>query len=552
MIQKYCGISSRGIVFSISAARYQNRLAIYIAISRRAKNSQKLSSQNLKQTDAGSLYFYNDGRCAELSGDYLYRRTYCDTSDQTFTFGSVTKYGDKMKYVHCSLKQRMVIHKAYYGKFDNSGTFDSRAHSDAQCTAVTSCRLKSLCGGKRSCELVVDNNLLLPNLCSNTREELYTEYTCVDNYTSPITTTVSGLQIRLSSGYRGYLYIYEKTWLRVSEEDLDENNERWLCQHFGFQDRLNNKVGFGRARNGESIVAGDFVCYNTTSRETSCCVYLQPKTATSTDKIPFVECKICDNQLLNNLNKFLHNIFGGNGGNSFHEARFTKGGWCSSTPGSYLTIDLQKEYHITRVVVMGDKDQTKWSESYSLKYSHNGSLVDSSRVVQISGNQNGYQASTTDVDIYNVRYIKIESTGNTDVCLRIELCGVVQRPASVNDVRINPSKNSALVTWKLPTSSSSSYIKRIKIYLVGRYLVSVPRENEYNINSLQPYTDYQVGIEAVDNYIPRSGVVYKIFRTKEAGSSNVRDRRVVWGDSSLQILTEHTHIFITLYSCFGA
>ena len=44
-------------------------------------------------------------------------------------------------------------------------------------------------------------------------------------------------------------------------------------------------------------------------------------------------------------------------------------------------------------------------------------------ILQITGNHNGHEASTTDVGIYNVRYIKIQSTGNTDFCLRIELCG---------------------------------------------------------------------------------------------------------------------------------
>ncbi len=42
---------------------------------------------------------------------------------------------------------------------------------------------------------------------------------------------------------------------------------------------------------------------------------------------------------------------------------------------------------------------------------------------QITGNQNGFQASTTNVHIYNVRHVKIQSTGDSDFCLRIELCG---------------------------------------------------------------------------------------------------------------------------------
>ena len=49
----------------------------------------------------------------------------------------------------------------------------------------------------------------------------------------------------------------------------------------------------------------------------------------------------------------------------------------------YLTLDLRKEYHITRVVTMGNKDQTKWSESYSMKYSHDKTLVDGSLELRV-------------------------------------------------------------------------------------------------------------------------------------------------------------------------
>lgn len=41
----------------------------------------------------------------------------------------------------------------------------------------------------------------------------------------------------------------------------------------------------------------------------------------------------------------------------------------------------------------------------------------------MKGNTNGYQASITRLDIYNVRHIKIQSTEKKDFCLRIELCG---------------------------------------------------------------------------------------------------------------------------------
>jgi hypothetical protein len=44
-------------------------------------------------------------------------------------------------------------------------------------------------------------------------------------------------------------------------------------------------------------------------------------------------------------------------------------------------------------------------------------------MLQILGNQNGYGASKTSLDIYNVRHVKIQSTGSRNFCLRIELCG---------------------------------------------------------------------------------------------------------------------------------
>jgi hypothetical protein len=44
-------------------------------------------------------------------------------------------------------------------------------------------------------------------------------------------------------------------------------------------------------------------------------------------------------------------------------------------------------------------------------------------IIQINGNKYGYKASTTSLNIYYVRYIKIQSTENQNFCLRIELCG---------------------------------------------------------------------------------------------------------------------------------
>ena len=64
------------------------------------------------------------------------------------------------------------------------------------------------------------------------------------------------------------------------------------------------------------------------------------------------------------------------------EARITRGGCCASS-GSYLLIDLRREYHITQVVTMGKKSQEVWGESYLLQYGQNESLVNSSNSVEV-------------------------------------------------------------------------------------------------------------------------------------------------------------------------
>ena len=87
-----------------------------------------------------------------------------------------------MKDVHCSPKQFMVIQKAVYGDFNNSGMFNYDTNIDENCSPVLNCLVKRLCSGKRSCELTLDNNLLPSQYCSGNSEEIYTEYTCVDTY----------------------------------------------------------------------------------------------------------------------------------------------------------------------------------------------------------------------------------------------------------------------------------------------------------------------------------------------------------------------------------
>jgi hypothetical protein len=76
-------------------------------------------------------------------------------------------------------------------------------------------------------------------------------------------------------------------------------------------------------------------------------------------------------------------VFSGSGdsNNTYKDARITKGGWCPSGSGTaYLTLDLQKEYHITQVVVMADEEQTEWSGLYSLNYSHDTSYENTAQV----------------------------------------------------------------------------------------------------------------------------------------------------------------------------
>jgi hypothetical protein len=46
-------------------------------------------------------------------------------------------------------------------------------------------------------------------------------------------------------------------------------------------------------------------------------------------------------------------------------------------------LDLQNQYHITQVVIMADAGQSKWSGSYSLKYSHDETLVDGRSAIPV-------------------------------------------------------------------------------------------------------------------------------------------------------------------------
>jgi hypothetical protein len=92
-----------------------------------------------------------------------------------------------MENTHCSSIQYMKVKSAQYGGFNDSGKFNgirSAKAYDTDCSRLANCQVISLCGGNRSCELTMDNNLLPSEYCSDTSKQIYTKYICVDQYTS--------------------------------------------------------------------------------------------------------------------------------------------------------------------------------------------------------------------------------------------------------------------------------------------------------------------------------------------------------------------------------
>jgi hypothetical protein len=91
--------------------------------------------------------------------------------------------------------------------------------------------------------------------------------------------------------------------------------------------------------------------------------------------------KICEKPLLQDTRTFPDNVFSGSGGPNYPNARFTKTGWCASGSRPYLSIDFQKEYHLTQVVVITDKTQR--SSTYSLTYGRAGTWINSDSPIQV-------------------------------------------------------------------------------------------------------------------------------------------------------------------------
>ncbi|CAB4005117.1 ---NA---, partial [Paramuricea clavata] len=519
-------IETKGTLVAPPDKMYHSRWAVYKGVSPSGESYQSNPVHRLKQTAAGSLQFYQKGTvCAEPSKPYVLSKTYCDKLKEQFTFGSVTDYGAKMENVHCSSMQRMAIKGADYGDFNNNDVFDGSASIDAKCSPLSNCQVKSRCGGKKSCERIMGSNLLPSPYCRDNLKEIYIEYTCVDSNSSSLGSNITAAtKMRLTHwANEGFIEIKDGLiWRRVKEEHWDKNRQKMLCQHLGFKEMDTNDISSNfQIGAGRDIATGSLICYSTRPSETSCCINLVRSTSTSNSKLTWAKCKICDKPLsLSDVDTFSPNkVFSGSGGSKYYgNVRSNRAGWCASGSTPYLLLDLQKEYHLTHVMVIADKEQTKWSNSYSMKYSRAETLI-GSRLMQITGNQNGYQASITQLDnVYNARYIKIQSKGNTDFCLRIELCGEVQTPAPAYDINITPYKYAARVTWRIRTrTEDSSYITKINLYLNSRKYQTISRRTSIIIKRLEPFTQYKVEIETEDGSSEKSNKVYKDFWTKKAG-----------------------------------
>ena len=97
---------------------------------------------------------------------------------------------------------------------------------------------------------------------------------------------------------------------------------------------------------------------------------------------------------------------------------------------------------------------------------------------------------------------------------------IVQKPASVYDIKITPSNTSAQVTLGNPSPDTSSYITRYHIELNGSYLKRIRRQEprtEFSITGLTPFTNYTVRIRAGDGSSQWSSSTDIIFMTNTAG-----------------------------------
>ena len=92
----------------------------------------------------------------------------------------------------------------------------------------------------------------------------------------------------------------------------------------------------------------------------------------------------------------------------------------------------------------------------------------------------------------------------------------------MKNIKVKPSATSALVTWSIVTTQQdSSYITDYEIYLYPNLLKTIARTDhgtQFNITRLKPFSDYTVGIVALDGSSQKSKITYsEVFKTIEAG-----------------------------------
>ena len=112
----------------------------------------------------------------------------------------------------------MVVESADYGDFNNNGVFNDDKNVNTECSALASCQVKSHCGGERSCELTMNNELLPSQYCRpDTLKQIYTKYTCRDTCGSSTITTGKGSSDKATSGgCLAYMYRERERIIQVA------------------------------------------------------------------------------------------------------------------------------------------------------------------------------------------------------------------------------------------------------------------------------------------------------------------------------------------------
>jgi hypothetical protein len=81
------------------------------------------------------------------------------------------------------------------------------------------------------------------------------------------------------------------TWIKADEENWNDERQKMLCQHLGFETFDDISAETRQFEKGQQIITGDLICHNTEPNGTSCCIHLKPSTSNTNTKIPYVKCK---------------------------------------------------------------------------------------------------------------------------------------------------------------------------------------------------------------------------------------------------------------------